>query len=172
MDTQIFWMSLSPREKVSLMHVASDLGNPTAVAYFENVPELVKQFLRERPGFTRGLIPEWKAPVENLRRVYVEIGHPAQKPPSPTIFVEMDVEPGEEIEKAKLARIEVTKNLGNFGLAELRLKYGMKFKPSDFYWAVFENFRGEKPIVASDNWYWRRKDFSRAPGAEKEEKSI
>lgn len=31
------------------------------------------------------------------------------------------------------------------------------FAPGDLYWALFQNYDDKKPVMASDNYFWRRK---------------
>lgn len=153
---QSFWLCLEPSQKISLMHLASGLGNPSAVARWEKIPEAVEKFLMDIPDFTADMIPEWTPPVEVWKTIWVMVGHPCQKVPAPFMLTQLHVKEGEERKWAKLHRIEVTKNLGNFGMAHLQER-GLKLLPSDFYWAVFENQDDEKPVLASDNYFWRRK---------------
>jgi len=89
-----------------------------------------------------------------MKTIYVMTGHPCQKAPAPFLMVALNVNEGEEIAQAKLHRkFQAEDALGNYGLANLNVR----FTPSDFYWAIFENPDDEKPVRASDNYYWRRK---------------
>ncbi len=94
----------------------------------------------------------------SMKKIFVKVGHPCQKPPAPFMMTELHVNPGEEIRQAKIHRkFQVEDAIGNYGLANLVKEYGIKFVPSDFYWAIFETPEAEKPIAASDNYYWRQK---------------
>lgn len=96
--------------------------------------------------------------AEGYRHIYVQTGHPCQKPPAPFMYVKLYVKVGEEVAAAKKHRKQQSQMLGNYGLNELKEKFGMTFNPSDFYYAIFESPKDTKPIFASDNYYWRQKD--------------
>jgi len=84
------------------------------------------------------------------KQIMVTIGHPAQKIPV-LPFCIINVQEGEERKRAKELRLDVVENINAYGFP-----YGIKFNPSDFYWAVFAvSEDNEKPVIASDNYYWR-----------------
>lgn len=88
-------------------------------------------------------------------RILVEIGHPSA--PAPIVnFVAMDVEEGTEAKAAKKFRKEVAENTAHFGFPR---GFG-GFAPAELYWAVYGKVAEEKPVLVSDNWYWRKyRDF-------------
>lgn len=84
---------------------------------------------------------------------YVTIGHPARREPMlATIGI---VIPNEKAarEQAKTLRQEVARNAGHYGFRDTQGNV-ITFKPSELYWAVFDNKDDEKPALHSDNYLW------------------
>ena len=93
-----------------------------------------------------------------MRTIYVQVGHPCQKPPCPFV-TELHVQNGEERSAAKLHRIDMAKHPSFFGL-----EIGVKFTAADFYYAVFGESTCENLLqdsngnyIASDNYFTRVK---------------
>lgn len=91
-----------------------------------------------------------------MEKILVTIGHPSA--PFPILpFCMANVQKGEELHIAKQIRKDVAENTAHFGFPR---EFG-GFAPAELYWAIFENTTDEKPVLASDNWYWRKyKDFT------------
>lgn len=92
-----------------------------------------------------------------MRRIFITIGHPSALEPI-VPFMAMDIKEGTEGKEAKKFRKEVAENTAHFGFPR---EFG-GFVPAELYWAVSETISmTEKPVLASDNWYWRKyKDFT------------
>lgn len=93
-----------------------------------------------------------------LKRVYISVGHPAL--PTPMIHrLEMDVP--DTREAAKKLRKEVAETSTSYGFPEK-----LKVSPSDLYWAIFDKIGAERPVIASDNYFWKfgvREQFGDTP---------
>lgn len=84
-----------------------------------------------------------------MDKVFITIGHPN----STARFlskVETNVSGEQEARKlAKTLRKDVAENSGSYGFA-----IGVKFKPAEFYWAIFLSKNDEKPSMVSENYFW------------------
>lgn len=85
-----------------------------------------------------------------MKEIYITVGHPCSKIPSLSM-VKVFVADGEkEVSYAKEIRKDVAEHPQEHGFVK-----GIKFNPSDFYWAIFDKKDGlEKPRLHSDNYFW------------------
>jgi hypothetical protein len=82
------------------------------------------------------------------KTVLVSIGHPNSRIPI-LPMVSTLVTDATEVFKAKKLRKQVAENTSGYGFA-----VGVKFNPSDLYWAIFDSTDDKKPRLCSDNYYW------------------
>ncbi len=80
--------------------------------------------------------------------VLITVGHPYSKIPALPMVQTLVDEKG-EIAAAKKLRKMVADNPQGYGYTP-----GIKFSPSDFYWAVFDSTTDKNPRLHSDNYYW------------------
>lgn len=84
-----------------------------------------------------------------MKQIYVSVGHPHSKIPFVNRTV-VNVEEGSERTTAKILRKDVANNPGHFGFPREFNGY----KPSELYWAIFEGFSEDNPVLFSDNYFW------------------
>lgn len=85
--------------------------------------------------------------------LFVSVGHPDAKPTTACKNIPVKVKEGASpLDLAKAIRKHFAAHPFLLGFHR-----EIKFKPQDFFWAIFPEFDGKKPIAASDNFYWRRK---------------